>query len=638
MSKTVIDSTSLKNTTSGGASRCSIQFADDTFTFSGTSGATRAKLTNIADPVNGSDAATRSFVVSKVSEVSAGLQWKDACRAKSTADIAGTYSGNQTIEAATNGALPAQDGVTMEAGDRLLVASQTDPKQNGIYTVTTVGDASTAYRLDRASDADSVTDLVGATSTILQGAAFATAVYLMSSAIDQMTDDKTFVQTSNSVSEFDTADGLVKTGRTVKVNTSGAVGIVADQVTVVAGGIGNTEMGTDAVAESNVQDGAISTAKVQSLAITNDLLAGQIQGTKLRDNTLTENLYGAQSIPSSAYRLRSIQSQNIGLAEVAQENLATGACGTDQIESQVVDGSIHIAPSSLISANYATNSVTDDALAPSSVGSAQLKANAVLTSRVANGQITSAKLDSTASSEAVTTDVVRDSAITQSKIAPSSIDETRLVDASVTNTKLADGSISSNKFGTLTALNVAGTITANAIQLGGGSSSSGTYSLAKCIHNHIDIVGAYHFGNGGFQRICDNKVEFDYDQAVICVQSIGRLVYQSQTGASSTLQLVLGVRFWQDATTKAPFTTPVAFDSFRNTHGDTQEHEALLQGFASDKTVGKARIAEVQYWARETGTGIVIPAGQDFIVQHLVTADDSNIQSEAWDGSSLSSV
>ena len=422
MSKTVIDSTSLTNTTTGGASRCSIQFAEDTFTFSGTSGATRAKLTNLAEPVNGSDAATRSFVLSKVSELSAGLQWKDACRAKSTANIAGTYSGNQTIEAATNGALPVQDGVTMEAGDRLLVASQTEPKQNGIYTVTTVGDASTAYRLDRASDADSVVDFVGATTTVLQGTTFATSVYLMSATIDQMTDDKPFVQTSNSISEFDTADGLVKSGRTVRVNTSGAVGITADAVTVVAGGITNTELATDAVAEDNVQDGAISTAKVQGLAITNDLLAGSIQGTKLQDGTLTENLYGAQSIPSSAYRLRSIQSQNIGLAEVQQENFATGACGTDQIESQVVDGSIHIAPSSLISANYATNSVTDDALAPSSVGSAQLKANSILTSRVANGQITSAKLDSTASSEAVTTDVVRDSAITQAKIAPSAID------------------------------------------------------------------------------------------------------------------------------------------------------------------------------------------------------------------------
>lgn len=636
MSKTVIDSTSLTNKTTSGASRCAIGFTNDTFTFSGTSGATRAKLTNIADPVNGSDAVTKSFLDTKVSELSQGLQWKDACRAKSTSNIDGNYQGNQTLTSATNQALPSQDGVTMEAGDRILLTEQTDKKENGIYTVTHAGDASNAYRLDRATDSDSVTDMVGATTTILQGTEWATSVFLQSADVDQMTDDFTFVQTSNSISEFDTSDGLIKTGRTVKVNTSGAVGITADAVTVVANGIGNTELATDAVQQDNIQDGSISTAKLQSLSVDNDKLAGSITGNKLQDNTLTENLYGNQSIPSTAYKLRSVQSQNIGLGEIGQDNLATGSCGADAIESQSVDGSVHIAPQSLVSANYATNSIGDDALAPSSVGSTQLKANAVLTSRVANGQITSAKLDSTASSEAVTTDVIRDSAITQAKIAPSAIDETRLVDASVTNAKFANGSITSNKFGTLTELNVAGTITANAIQLGGSASSSGTYSLAKCIHNHIDIVGAYNFSNGGFQRICDNKVEFSYEQAVICVQSIGRLVYKSTTGSGSTLQLVLGVRFWQDATTKASFTTPVSYDSFRNTHGDTDEHEALLQGFASDSSVGKKRICEVQYWARETGNGLVIPASQDLIIQHIVTSDDSNIQSEVYDGSSLS--
>lgn len=640
MSKTVIDSTSLTNKTTGGVARCAIGFADDTFTFSGTSGSVKAKLTNIADPVNGSDAVTKSFLDSKIGEISQGLQWKDACRAKSTANIEGNYQSNQTITASTNGALPAQDGVTMEANDRLLVANQTNKQENGIYVVTHAGDSGNPYQLDRASDADSVVDLIGATTTILQGTTFATAVYLQSEVIDQMTDNKTFVQTSNAISDISTTDGLKKTGRTVSVNTSGStsIGIVSDSVTVVANGITNNELADNAVQQDNIADGAISTEKIQSLAITNDLLAGQIQGSKLRDNTLTENLYASQSIPSNAYKLRSIQSQNIGLGEVAQENIASQACGADQIENQVIDGSVHIAPSSLITQNYSTNSVTEDALAPSSVGSSQLKANSILTSRIANGQITSAKLDSTASSEAVTTDVVRDSAITKIKIAPSSIDESRLIDDSVSNSKIQNGAITSQKFGTLTSLNVAGTIVANAVQLGGSSSAGGTYSLAKCIHNHIDVVGKYSFGNGAFKRICDNKVEFDYEQAVICVQSIGRLVYESETGSPSTLQLVCGVRFWQDATTKAPFTTPVAFDSFRNTHGDTSEHEALLQAFSSDKSVGKKRIAEVQFWARETGNGLVIPAGQDFIVQHIVTADDSNVQSEAWDGSSLSAV
>jgi len=640
MSRTTLDSTSLTTRTTGGDQRCAIQFSDNTLTVAGTSGATRCKITNLADPTNGSDAVTKSFLDSKVAELSSGLQWKDACRAKSTANIAGNYTGNQTITASTDGALPDQDGVTMVAGDRLLVASQEEKQQNGIYVVTHAGSATEPYQLDRASDADSVEDLLGATTTILRGTEFSTAVYLQSEVINAMTDGKTFVQTSNAISEISTTDGLIKTGRTVSVNTasSTSIGIVGDSVTVVSGGIGTQELANDAVQQDNIADGAVSTEKIQSLAVTNDLLAGQIEGSKLRDNTLTENLYENQSIPSSAYKLRSIQSQNIGLAEVTQENIASQACGADQIENQSIDGSVHISPASLITSNFSTNSVGEDALAPSSVGSTQLKVNSVLTSRVANGQITSGKLDSTAGAEAVTTDVVRNSAITQEKIAPSAIDESRLVDGSVTNSKIANSSITSNKFGTLTSLNVAGTIQANAIQLGGSAGSGGSFSLAKVIHNHISLNAKYHFLNGAFKRICDNKVEFAYDQAVICVQTIGRLVYQSETGVSSSLQMIVGVRFWQDATTKAPFSTPVSFESFRNTKGDTDEHEALINAFASDKSAGKARIAEVQVWARETNTGIVIPSGQDFIVQHQIVADDSNVQDEVWDGTSLSAV
>ena len=639
MSKTVIDSNSIQNqVTATGASKCSINFSDNTFTFSGTSGSTRAILTNVAEPTNGSDVVTKSFLDTKLAEVNQNIQWKNAVRAKTTGNIDGTYSGNQTITASTNGALPAQDGVTMNTGDRILVASQTDAKQNGIYKITNVGDATNRYQLDRDSDADSVEELTGATATVLEGTLNSSAVYLQASVITDIADNKNFVQTSNAISDIATDDGLRKEGRTIKVSTSGAVGIVADAVTVVSNGITNTELAPNAVEQDSIKDASISTEKVQDLAITNSLLAGQIEGSKLRDNTLTSNLYGTQSITSQAYALRSIQSNAIGLAEVDQSNLATGACGADQIENGAVDGSIHISAGSLITENFASNSVGEDALKPSSVGSAQLKSGAILTSKVGNSQITTAKLDSTANSEAVDTSVVRNNAITKDKIAPSSIDEERLIDGSVTNAKLADSSITANKLSTLSQLNVSGTITANAIQLGGGASSGGTYSLAKCIHNHIDVVGNYHFGNGAFKRICDNKVEFSYEQAVICVQSIGRLIYKSQTGASSQLQMVIGVRFWENPTTKSAFSTPVAFDSFRNTKGDTDEHEALLQAFASDKSAGKKRISEVQFWARETNTGIIIEAGQDLIIQHLVVADDSNVQNEAWDGSTLSPV
>lgn len=65
-----------------------------------------------------------------------------------------TYS-NPTLTA-TNTEEPYQrlviDGVTLSNGDRVCIAGQTNGLQNGIYTVTTQGDASTAWVLTRAND------------------------------------------------------------------------------------------------------------------------------------------------------------------------------------------------------------------------------------------------------------------------------------------------------------------------------------------------------------------------------------------------------------------------------------------------------------------------------------------------------
>lgn len=83
------------------------------------------------------------------------LSWKEAVRAATTAALpANTAPTVLTLVASANGALAAQDGVTLIAGDRLLVKNEATTANNGIYIVTAVGSAGTPYVLTRSGDFD----------------------------------------------------------------------------------------------------------------------------------------------------------------------------------------------------------------------------------------------------------------------------------------------------------------------------------------------------------------------------------------------------------------------------------------------------------------------------------------------------
>jgi len=124
---------------------------------SGTVDVNSSRITNVTDPTADQDAATKAYVDS----VANGLDVKDSVDLASTANIAGTYSnGAGTITAGSNGALTV-DGVAVALNDRILLKDQTDPKQNGIYRVSTLGTGSAAYVLTRTPDADAASEITG---------------------------------------------------------------------------------------------------------------------------------------------------------------------------------------------------------------------------------------------------------------------------------------------------------------------------------------------------------------------------------------------------------------------------------------------------------------------------------------------
>ena len=117
--------------------------AGDTMTGTLSMGANN--ITNLATPVLATDAATKNYVDS----VAVGINVKTSCAAATTANI--TLSGAQTI-----------DGVSVVAGNRVLVKNQTAPADNGIYVAS-------ASAWTRATDADTWAELIGAMVFISAG-------------------------------------------------------------------------------------------------------------------------------------------------------------------------------------------------------------------------------------------------------------------------------------------------------------------------------------------------------------------------------------------------------------------------------------------------------------------------------------
>lgn len=225
-----------------------------------------ATVTGLPTPVNASDAANKAYV----DAATTGLTWKNAVRVATSANVnlaTGLVAG--TII----------DSVTLVAGDRVLVKSQTAPAENGIYIVPTSGAAS------RASDMDAASEFSSAAVFVQEGGTYADTGWTQVNTVTTLgTDPVSWVQFSGS-NTYTAGVGLSLTGTTFNVNLgAGILELPTDEIGI---DLYDTSAGAIILTDNGTTRSTTNTARLHLLLNGSSLTQG-VGGLSVASAGITE--------------------------------------------------------------------------------------------------------------------------------------------------------------------------------------------------------------------------------------------------------------------------------------------------------------------------------------------------------------
>jgi len=194
------------------------------------------------------------------------------------------------------------DGISLSTSDRVLVYTQSNAYENGIYEVTTVGDGSTAWVLTRTTDADKYIPASssglgkGSYVFVQQGLTGAGESYVMTAPSGEViigTTNITWTQFS-AAGAYTAGNGIAISGTTISANTDGVTtAIVSGNIVVKASANLTTPNIGDATFSSltwnTLSNGNVSANNLSISSIANITLDLTVGGNIQANGTISSN-------------------------------------------------------------------------------------------------------------------------------------------------------------------------------------------------------------------------------------------------------------------------------------------------------------------------------------------------------------
>jgi hypothetical protein len=244
-------------------------------------------LTGLNEPVNPTDAATKSYV----DTVAEGLHVHEAAHCATTDTLAVLSGGTVTYANGTLGVgatltlsagLSAIDGHTLTNGDRILVKNQANQAHNGIYVRTS------ATVLTRASDFDTAVEIGGGDFTFVEnGTLYASTGWVQTFEVNTVGTDTVIWQQFSGTGTFSAGNGLTISGTEFNVGgTLNRITVGVDSVDIASTYVGQNSITTLGTITTGTWNGTAISPTYGGTGVTSynygDILVGSVTGTLVK--------------------------------------------------------------------------------------------------------------------------------------------------------------------------------------------------------------------------------------------------------------------------------------------------------------------------------------------------------------------